>query len=74
MKKITLLLCLMFYGFQNVAQVTYEGNTSVFSNTDYVGWDNGITNPLRIKHEANQDNSVTITPTREHATILVRQV
>jgi hypothetical protein len=53
MKKITLLLSLMIIGFQTVAQVTVEGNTSVNSTTDYVGWDYLITNPLRIKHEAN---------------------
>ncbi|MCB0793547.1 MAG: hypothetical protein KDB88_02320 [Flavobacteriales bacterium] len=37
------------------AQVTFEGNNSFNSATDFVGWDNTVTNdPLMIKHEANQ--------------------
>ena len=37
------------------AQVTFEGNSSVNSSTDYVGWDNTTTSdPLQILHKANQ--------------------
>jgi beta-lactamase class A len=53
MKKITLILSLMFVYVQIYAQVTTDDNTTLNPTTDYVGWDNGITNALRIKHEGN---------------------
>ena len=46
--------CLLVLGTGH-AQVTFEGNNSFNSATDFVGWDNTVTNdPLMIKHEANQ--------------------
>ena len=56
MKKNLLLIATLFLFVNNVhSQVTKAVNTSGTSNTDYVGWDNGTTDPVRIKHENNRD-------------------
>jgi hypothetical protein len=53
-KPLFLILCLILISIDSKSQVTVPFNTNS-SAGDFVGWDNSVTIPLRIKHDANFD-------------------
>ena len=51
--QLFLFVWLMVIGIQTNAQVSTQFNFTSNPTTDYVGWDNSVTNALRLKHEGN---------------------
>ena len=53
-KQLFLIVCLLVSSIQSNAQVSTAFNNVGSWTNEYVGWDNGMGVPLRIKHEANE--------------------
>ncbi|MBP7166381.1 MAG: hypothetical protein KBB64_01815 [Bacteroidia bacterium] len=52
-KQLFQILFLLVFSLESNAQVSTGANNTSFPTTDYVGWDNSVTNALRLKHEGN---------------------